>query len=418
MRKLAPLALVSLIVAGCGQHAVAPASSARKTSAMPPVILTAKAVMSHVSQTVELTGAIAPRHIAVVAAQQAGRVASLSVREGDAVKAGDTVGGLDATTYAAGVVSASGADQSANAATQAAVADIANADAALTVAHASYEASAASARNARAHAQRLRSLFEQGAVSREMRDDAATASDRAVAELSAAGAAIAQARSTAVSARAHEAMAAGQSIVAQGEAQQAAANLDQTSIIAPFDGVVTKRWLDVGAYANPGTPLVTIESSDQLEVDVSVPEEDAAAITPGENITIVVDALSGRRVSAKVRALVPSAADNSHQYAAKLDVPYRRDLLPGMFVRARVAAHVVSGIGVPASAVATRFGQIGVFIVETHRAEFQPVAVIANDGKTAIITGVTEGTKVATAPSDLYDGEIVADRSSAKAVPR
>jgi len=415
MRRLAPLALIVLATAGCVAHQDAGAPPSAST---PRIVHTAVAKASRVAQAVELTGAISARHVAVVAAQQAGRVDSLGVREGDAVTAGETIGSVDAETYAAGALSASGTADAARAATQASRADIAAADAALSVAQSANEAAAATARNAATHARRIESLYAQGAVSREFRDDAVTAADRAQAELSSSEASIAQARSAAVGARAHAAMAAGQSIAAQGEAQQAAASLGQTAIVAPFDGIVTKRWLDTGAYANPGTPIVTIESSGQLEADISVPEEDAAAVVPGARVDLRVDALGGRPIPARVRALIPTAADNSHQYVATLDVPYSRALLPGMFVRARVAAHAIAGVGVPASAVTTRAGQPGVFVLDGGRAEFQPVTIAASDGKTTILSGIAIGAIVAVGPSLPDDGDAVATAPATTAMSR
>jgi HlyD family secretion protein len=416
MRSLVAVALAALVVGSCGQRAQGPADSSRSPGATVLRSRTAIVTPSHIAQQVELTGAVAPRHVAVVAAQQAGRVESLSVREGDLVKAGAIIGTIDASNYAAGATSASGAALAATASAQEALADIANADAAHDAALFSRRAAAATLRNAREHAARMDSLYAQGAVSRELRDDAVTAADQAEAAYAGADAAIARARATAAAARAHADMALAQTVAAQGQAQQANISLEQTSIIAPFDGVVTKRWLDIGAYANPGTSIVTIESNGALEIDLSVPEEDVAGIVPGARIAIVVDALSGRTISALVRSLVPSALDNSHQYAAKLDVPPTRGLLPGMFVRSQVAANMVSGLGIPPSAVTMRAGQSGVFLINGRRAAFQPVTVEASDERMAIVSGVAEGARVALDPSGLQDGEAIATSSSTEAM--
>jgi len=415
MRKVSAVVAVSIALAGCGAH---PASDARLASTAPQLIRWAIAKPAHVVQTVELTGSIAARHVAVVAAQQSGRVETLSVREGDAVTTGETIGNLDAATYVAGAASAAGTEEAANAATHAAQADIADADAALSGTESSFDAAAASASNALTHARRIASLYAQGAVSREFRDDAVTASDRAQAGLKASEAAIEQARSAAASARAHAAMATGQSIAAQGDAQQASANLGQTRIVAPFDGVVTKRWLDIGAYASPGTPIVTIESTGELDADLSVPEEDAGAIVPGARLALRLDALGDRIILARIRALIPSSAENSHQYVATLEVPYNRSVLPGMFVRARVAARTIEGVGVPAAAVTSRVGQNGVFILDDGRATFQPVIVDEGDGTTTIVNGLAAGAHVALDPSDLHDGDAITESPQTAAMSR
>jgi Multidrug resistance efflux pump len=45
-------------------------------------------------------------------------------------------------------------------------------------------------------------------------------------------------------------------------------------ILAPFDGVVTRKWVDVGDQAAPGKPLVDIEDPSQLQLEADVPEAD------------------------------------------------------------------------------------------------------------------------------------------------
>jgi multidrug resistance efflux pump len=358
-------------------------------------VVTVQAAVGHVAQEVELTGSVVARHVAIVAAQQSGRVTSLGVREGDRVKAGDLLAVIDPSTYMAGAQSASGSSQAAQDTFQAAHADVIAAGATLAIARSAQQAAAAAAQNAHAHALRMVALYGQGAVSREVRDNAVTADDQTRAALASATADIARTSAVLAASQARAATAAGQAQAAHGQSQQAQVALEQTTIFAPFDGVVTKRWLDVGAYANPGSPVVTVESTDLVEIDLSVPEEDISAVAPGTRVQVIADALSVQPFAARVRALVPSASPNAHQFTAKLDVQPIPNLLPGMFVRTKVPARIVTGVAVPARSVITLAGQPGVYIVTNGQAAFAPVTVEATDGTMSIVTGVPAGVRIA-----------------------
>src|SRR5204863_6869473 len=77
--------------------------------------------------------------------------------------------------------------------------------------------------------------------------------------------------------------------VAQAEAavSLAQANLDQTTVVAPFDGVVGSRGLTSGAFATPSTTIMTLVSQG-IEVHVTVEEANLAAVRPGQQVSLNV----------------------------------------------------------------------------------------------------------------------------------
>ncbi len=102
-------------------------------------------------------------------------------------------------------------------------------------------------------------------------------------------------------ARATSGLAAARAGAAELEATAAYAD-----VRAPFDGVVTKRFVDPGSFAAPGAPLLTIEASDRLRVTAAIPAELARHLAPGKTIGVRFD---DAVVQATVEGLVPTGGN-------------------------------------------------------------------------------------------------------------
>ena len=66
--------------------------------------------------------------------------------------------------------------------------------------------------------------------------------------------------------------------VAEGAAAEAKAMMGYVELVAPFDGVVTKKWVEVGDLATPGKPLLTLEAPSELQLEADVPEAMASHV--------------------------------------------------------------------------------------------------------------------------------------------
>ena len=85
-------------------------------------------------------------------------------------------------------------------------------------------------------------------------------------------------------------------------------NLYNAKIRAPFPGVVSKRYIDVGAYVNVGSAVVDLIDDENLEIEASVPTKRVSGLTPGTNISFQLGTTNGQkhsRLPASVRAVVP-----------------------------------------------------------------------------------------------------------------
>jgi RND family efflux transporter MFP subunit len=90
---------------------------------------------------------------------------------------------------------------------------------------------------------------------------------------------------------------------AQAELDQAAIDLYNGSIRAPYDGVVSEKHTEIGAYVNVGAPVVTLISDTQIEVEAEVPSDRIAGLTPGTIVRFKLDDGSDHR--ATVRSIIP-----------------------------------------------------------------------------------------------------------------
>src|SRR5205085_12667815 len=116
---------------------------------------------------------------------------------------------------------------------------------------------------------------------------------------------VAAAEADVQAAEANRAVAAAQVHVAEAEAQRLEALLRYTKIVAPFDGVVTRRLVNRGdlvqaATASRTMPLFTVQRIDTVRVFCEVPENAAAHVAKGAPAAVKVYALDGKTIEGKV----------------------------------------------------------------------------------------------------------------------
>ena len=188
--------------------------------------------------------------------------------------------------------------------------------------------------------------------------------------------------------------------VAEARVSSARAQLQKTSLVAPFDGVVGLREVSVGAYVNFGQALVNLVRLDPMEVDFSLPESDLGLVKAGQPITVTVDALRGETFKGEVTAIDPMMDINSR--SAKLRAQIDNDdykLRPGLFAR------IVLGTGsnetallVPEQALLQQGETRFVYIIVDGKAKRAEVKTGQRvPGKLEIVSGLKAGDQVITA---------------------
>jgi RND family efflux transporter MFP subunit len=188
--------------------------------------------------------------------------------------------------------------------------------------------------------------------------------------------------------------------------------LAYTVVRAPYAGLVAARPVHVGDVVSPGTPLIEVEGDGGLELEATLEEGLAAAVHPGLEVTARVDGQPGP-VNATIRSLSPAADPATHRFLVKADLPRSPGLRSGLFARLvlpAAEARDAAPLAVPASAVFSRGGLTGVFVVKDGTARLRWVAVGGTSaGRTEIRAGLDAGERIATDPSGLQDGTPAAE---------
>jgi RND family efflux transporter MFP subunit len=196
--------------------------------------------------------------------------------------------------------------------------------------------------------------------------------------------------------------------VAKGNAAEAKAMMGYVELLAPFDGVVTKKWADVGDLAAPGKPLVSIEDTSTLQLAADVPEAIASHVLPGATLQVHINAATGP-LTGTVAEIAPAADPISRTSRVTLDLPRKPGLRSGQFARLRVPIGQSNSLRVPATAVVQR-GQLElVFAVVNQSAQLRLVKTGKRIGdQVEILSGLDAGESVIIdGPTQLTDGQPV-----------
>jgi membrane fusion protein (multidrug efflux system) len=124
--------------------------------------------------------------------------------------------------------------------------------------------------------------------------------------------------------------------------QEVSVNLQYLQIRAPFDGVVSERNANLGAYVGPAgqgsaTPLMVIQSQNKLRLVVSVPELNTAGLSNKNEVEFTVRAIPDRKFTARIRRLAGALDAHLRSERIEMDV-YNTDkkLLPGMYAEVNI----------------------------------------------------------------------------------
>lgn len=343
----------------------------------------ATAAVAAVPQTFEAGGVVNARMTAQMSPRIAAELRELTVQPGDRVRKGQILAVLDDRDLAANRARAHASAAAAQGGAASAGAERESAEARLAL--------------ARANHQRIEQLRDRNsATPQEL--------DRATAELHMADAGVRAAR-----ARVDEASASV--TAAQAAARSADASASFSTIAAPFDGLVTNRLLEPGNMAAPGTPLLTVETTDGFRLEVQIDAARARVLNVGDAVAVEVegqdeaDTLTGRVVEV-ARAIDPG----THAFVVKIQLPAGTAVRSGTFARARFARGERNALVVPESALVRR-GQLSlVFVVDSSRhARMRAITPGARAGDSVeVLAGIQPGeTVVVNPPSPLVDGSEV-----------
>lgn len=193
--------------------------------------------------------------------------------------------------------------------------------------------------------------------------------------------------------------------MAQAALAQHETMLRYAKITAPFDGIVTMRYVDVGSFvpaatasSNPqAAAILTLMDYSTIRVRVPVPEIEAARVKVGQPVFVTTDSLPGKTFQGKVSRHTGALDEATRSLLVEIDLP-NRDLAlrPGMYaiVKIGVEQHT-NALLIPAAALVREKAAGFVFTLTDGKATRVPVKYGFNDGTNVeILEGIPENARV------------------------
>ncbi len=198
----------------------------------------------------------------------------------------------------------------------------------------------------------------------------------------------------------------------EARVQLAKAKLAQSTIVAPFNGVVGLRSVGVGDYVSVGKPLIVLTSIDPIKIDFRVPEIYLSRLKTGQPVQMRVDAVPDRKFQGHIYAIDPVVDVNGRAIRLRANIP-NADLAlkPGLFARLAITVDQrENAILVPEMAVVPDAVGKMVYVVEKGKAKKVSVELGKRlPGKVEIVSGLKPDMQVITAGQmRLRDGAIIA----------
>jgi RND family efflux transporter MFP subunit len=311
MMRVAATVRAAAILAGAAVLSSAWATPV--AAAAPGSLATFKVEAAPVPEERLLDGTVEAVNQATVSAQTAGRIAAINVDVNDVVAAGTVIVRIRSTEQVAG----------------------------LTQAQAALKEATAREAEAQARYDRINDMYQRKVVAKATFDQASAERDAAMARLIAARAGLEAAR--------------------EGVAY--------TEVRAPYPGVVTQKFVQVGELVNPGTPLMAGASLDALRVVAEVPQSVIERVRAARKAVVYVD---GRRIQSTGLTFFPSAEPQTNTFRVRVELPKGvQGLAPGMFVKIGLVTGESELLLVPRTAV-------------VERSEMRAVYVVAPDGRVSL----------------------------------
>jgi len=314
-----------------------------------PGMVSAQTLQTAAVETVQmprvyhLDGVIEATHRSTVSAQTSGQVSEVLFDVDDLVQQGDVIVRIEDAEQQSAVDSA----------------------------EANLKAAKATRVEAQKEYERIKSVYAKKAVSKSVMDKAEAARKSAIANVEAAQAALTQAQ------------------------QQ----LAYTQVTAPYTGIVTERFVEVGEMASRGQRLMSGISLQQLRVDVDVPQSLINSVRAEQNARVW---LNGQWLDVTKVTVFPVADRATDTFRVRLDLPSGvGNAFPGMYVKVALGVGSRSLLVIPESAVVYRSEVIGAYVVDRDgRVSLRHIRIgsALPDGRYPVLSGLDQGEQIALDP--------------------
>ncbi len=207
---------------------------------------------------------------------------------------------------------------------------------------------------------------------------------------------------------------------ARGALQTVEAQLNDTQVKAPFNGVVLKKYADIGSFVSPSvsggtgatgagtsSSSILLLASDRLQVVVNLSEAQIAQVKLGQSVEIKADALPGQSFTGTVEQIAPQATVTQNVTSFEVRVAVASSgkvpLRVGMNVETEFAVGQLEDVLVlPNAAVVRQAEGTGVYVLNRdNKPTFKPIQIgITADGQTEVKSGLKEDEQVLLSPPE------------------
>jgi len=349
---------LALLMCGCqnsdSEEKIAPAGI---KVVEPPTVKVVTVKRGDISVPLVATGTIFPEYESKIGPKISGTIEIVYVDEGDKVRKGQPLVQLDQQNLL--IVVRQG-------------------QAAVRVAEAQLKEAEVKVENLKKERERLANLLKKNVISQQKYDDIDTAYSMAVTGIEVIRAQIFSAREN----------------LAMAEQK-----LSDTVIIAPFSGLIVKRFINQGEFVStmPPSPLFLIMNIDKVKTEIGLPEIHIARIHIGNPVDVIVDTYPGIIFKGTVSTINPMVDPVSRAFTVKVEIPNKdHRLKPGMFARVKIYTAIHKGaLIVPFKSVMKRAGAAVVFVIDVNTVRLRAVtAGITNEREIEVIDGLKEGEEV------------------------
>lgn len=301
----------------------------------------------------KFSGSLEPVWQADISSKVASRIDKILVYEGDQAQAGQTLIMLDSSEFVAQVEQARGSV---------------------------YE-SQASLEQAQTDLMRAEQLLINGAVSKQERDTANYKKNMAIGKLESV----------------------------RGNLGALQIKLDNTVITAPRSGVIAKKYVQEGTFANVSMPIINLADTTSLLAKINVGEAEIVNIHLGQEAVIKISAYGDREFVGKVTRISPVASLPARSFSAEITIDNsKNELKAGMFANAFITTKLREHVLViPQSAIVMREDQQTVYLVNKDNVLEQKLIKVGytGEGKLEVLAGINEGDVIVTAGQNkLHEG--------------
>ena len=379
-------------------------ANAEKSEASLRPVAVALARESPISDMITLSGEFRPFQEVDVHAKVAGYIRKIYVDVGDHVKTGQTLAILEVPELDAQLQGAEAAIRRSQDAIRRAQGDLKRAESLHQATHLDYT--------------RLKQASEArpGLIAEQELDNAQAKDREGEAQISADEAAFSEARN--------------QLDVASAEQKQLSAMSGYAQIVAPFDGVITKRYVDTGALVQAGTssntqavPVVSVAQTDLFRLTLAVPESAVPMIRLGTTVTVHVQALN-RDFEGKVARFANAVNQETRTMHTEVDVRNpSRSIVEGMYAVVKLTlAKSDHALAVPIQAVSREGSHATVLVVNSNNQIEEREVDLGIEGanQVEVVAGlkpndrVVMGSRSDFRPGERVDPKVIADNNEAQ----